>query len=87
VVGVGPLYLDLYLSSIPLVEHDGLDQQVKVVRETTIAVRARPAEQMDEPNVEVMVVDPELQISLCPWQGEIRTRRTRRRRRTTRFAH
>ena len=86
-MGVEPLYLDLYLSSIPLVEHDGLDQQVEVVRETKIAVKARPAEQMDESNAEVMVVDQVLYLSSCPWQGEIRTRRTRRRRRTTRFTH
>ena len=65
-VGVEPLYLDLYLSSIPLVEHDGLDQQVGPVRETTIAVRARPAEQKDESNMEVMVVDQVLYLSLYP---------------------
>ena len=86
-VGVEPLYLDLYLSLIPLVEHDGLDQQVGPVRETKIAVKARPAEQKDESNMEVMVEDQVLYLSFCPWQGETHTRWTRRRRRTTRFTH
>jgi hypothetical protein len=47
-VGVEKLYLDLCLSSIPLVEYDGSDQQeVGVVGKKT-AVKVIPAEHMDE---------------------------------------
>jgi len=48
VVGVEKLCLDLYLSSTPLVEHAGSDQQVGVVREKKTSEKVRPAEHMDE---------------------------------------
>ena len=86
-MGVEKLYLDLYLSSTPLVEHAGSDQQEVGVRGKKIAEKVEPAEHMDELNVEVMVVGPELHLSWTSKQGEVRTRRTRRRRRTTRFTH
>ena len=47
-VGDEKLYLDLYLSSTPLVEHAGSDQQEVGVRETKIAEKVVPAEHMDE---------------------------------------
>jgi len=87
VVGVESLYLDLYLSLIPLVEHAGSDQLVGVVRVKKTAVKVRAAEHMGGWNVEVMVVGPKLYLSSFSLQGEIRTRWTRRRRRTTRFTH
>lgn len=62
-VEVENLYLDSYLSWIPLVEHAGSDQLVGVVREKKIAAKVRAAEHMGGWNVEVMVVDPKLYLS------------------------
>lgn len=64
-VEVENLYLDLYLSLIPLVEHAGSDQQEVGVRVKKTAVKVRPAEHMGGWNVEVMVVDPKLYVSSC----------------------
>jgi hypothetical protein len=66
VVEVENLYLDLYLSLIPLVEHAGSNQLVGVVREKKIAVKVVLAEHMGGWNAEVMVVDPKLYVSSCP---------------------